>query len=71
MDKIKIKYPLAFKKEVAGCTKYMSKKMTSKVFNIDRKRICEWVNDLSSGKKLIIWLQDKYLIFITIDNLLC
>lgn len=49
LDKIKIKYPLAFKKEVVDYTNYTSKKMTSKIFNIDRKRICEWASDSLKG----------------------
>ncbi|XP_014289408.1 uncharacterized protein [Halyomorpha halys] len=49
LDKIQIKYPLAFKKEVVSYTNYTSKKMASKIFNIDRKRICEWVSDSSNG----------------------
>lgn len=50
LDKIQIKYPVAFKQEIVGYTDYFSKKMISKIFNIDRKRICEWISDCKTGE---------------------
>lgn len=50
VDKIKIKYPYLFKQEIVSYTNHFSKKKISKIFNIDRKRICEWTSDFKNEK---------------------